>query len=203
MYNRVLCTVILIAFLNSILGCTKIVTISMDEARVPLSPMIVGVVLLSGAKILFDESGGSFDAKNEQISGIRDNGEPVVYKLSHINSVHIQYNRDDRASLREVDIETLRNRTNYVEEIKVVQAVLISGDKTKFDKDKGNIDYENQSLVGTSKQGEQINLPFDDVASLRVPDEKSKPEAGLFLTAIVLAVPLSFLVLYLAYKKSE
>ena len=99
MFLRFVCTVTLIAFLNSVIGCTSNVKFTMDEVGKQPPNLINSVSLVSGDVVMFDKEGGTIDVEREMIVGVtkvylkggrRTGGDPVEIKLSDVKYVNVR-----------------------------------------------------------------------------------------------------------------
>jgi hypothetical protein len=95
MFTRIIAMVILLALVNSLVGCaSKQVFVTLDEAREKSDQKVLGAALVTGAVITFDKEGGLIVAENRSITGIAVDGTerktPITVVFDEVRAVMVK-----------------------------------------------------------------------------------------------------------------
>ncbi len=94
MATRIIAVIILVAFLNGLIGCSHIITVPKDELKGKPQQYILSATLTSGKEMNFEPPGGVFVPEREVIRGaIRDsldNTKAVEIELDDIRSARVR-----------------------------------------------------------------------------------------------------------------
>ena len=185
MTTRIIAIIVLVAFLNSILGCASTVKVSKDEVRLRQpEEKIVGVVLPSSDVIPFDEYGGRYDPNAEVIIGIDQDGSPIEIQLDDVRQIQVEKVEAGKSLLTSFDVQAFEHLAAFrykpleafhdEKEIagKIVAVVLYSGDEITFDKSGGNVDARKMTIWGKAQDETPVEVELDHIyyIKIRVPD---------------------------------
>ena len=172
MTRKIIAAATLTALVNlTFAGCSKVVSLKLDEVAVDTPKRITGVVPKSGEEITFDAKGGDYDPAHRRIVGTERYGDQVLKPLSTLDSVRLVSAVGDGQSLISMDASRFYEYSKRPKTDKIV-AVVTTNLKTHRFWDRCRIDPLNRLFLGPFETGRIPSIPFDSVAYVRarVPD---------------------------------
>lgn len=180
MVRQIVSLIVLIAYLNLIMGCrtTKSEKILKEELH-GAREQIEQVVLSSGEAITFDANSGRYYSKGPTIEGVSEEGRPLTVDLAAIRELRTR--RVPAVPLEEI------------KEQKIVEVVLKNRIVHKLDEAGARYDRTKDAIIGRSQEGSEFEAPMKVIRELRVtkPDTLARQDLGNNPTQSITEVVLS------------
>lgn len=158
MLRQILCSFILLAFVNFLMGCTSIERVPPQEAQRD-GQKIIELVLLDGGLIQFGEYGARFRPMEGVIVGTTADGSPMSVPLGELQECRI-------SPPRSISIENVGNAG-------IREIVFRNGRLVRFQEPGARYDSTTQRIRGKTTDGAPVTYAAGTVLSIRT----EKPEA--------------------------
>jgi hypothetical protein len=169
MLRQAVNTVTLTALVNlTFAGCTKNVALNLSETSRPSDERIIGITSKDHTEFVFDSIGGRYDPSRKTISGITVERTHLVKRIDELRDVTVI----NQIALNIPPIVIKANE--YAERLRSDKPCRIQALATKqgkavwFDKNGGRIDVTRSVVVGFSREGSHLEIPFEDVDYVRI-----------------------------------
>jgi hypothetical protein len=170
MFTRLVSTLVLLAFINFLVGCSTNVRLAKEELpQKKVEEKITEVILTTGEVVKFDSRGGSYITS--KIVGVKADGKPA--EISFESITEIRTSRPQVISKEDVTDQ------------KIVEVVLLNwtigifddqGGKSELaampDEEGRTSDITERVIAGRTKDGTEVKVSFDKIRELRI----SKPD---------------------------
>lgn len=197
MYRQVLPIMVLVAYFITVVGCSKIVNVSLSELREPGGQRITSIELLDGTTIEYNRYGGAYDPNEKYISGIQLDGIRRVVNIAEIRFVTITtVVGDERSIVAIVPKLFVRQPVLGQARLRIVGLTTISGDVITFDDQTGNLDRTRQ-IVSGRLGGVALEVSFDSVLYIQT-SVRDQDKSGFLTASIVLVGAVAALFIALA-----
>jgi hypothetical protein len=162
----------LAAVVNSMIGCSNYVDLSVDEIsdqqekkvdRIVFASTIDGVVLRSDKEVRFDDQCGIYDDLDTTIAGVTDDGEEVLFNVNRIKSVLVTNRSLSGAKTIEVGsfrfVRDARHspwRMHNYRSVQTGKKIMLRNSASKFDP-------ETQIFTSKTTHGQGVAVSADEV----------------------------------------
>ena len=176
-------------------GCTKVVRLSMEEARkqpkekpraVEIAVAIRGVEMKTGEFVAFSEPTGDYRPQTHELAGTNTSGDSVVVPLKETRAIHVR--PVDRLTTENTVIPVDAFFLNYSDHAApdIGKGPYPLKTRIKFNRHKGLIDTVRNSVTGTSKARLPVNVDCDDV--FRVEYKRFSLGKTLIITGVYVGI---------------
>ncbi|MEW5795798.1 MAG: hypothetical protein AB1772_05505 [Candidatus Zixiibacteriota bacterium] len=174
MLRNALIWTLVVALVNSIIGCSYTATIRTEEARLPQDSVAISHVDLhlqiaslqktDRSWLQLDSSGGRFEAQSGTFVGRATNGHPVQLNLREVKSAMIYQSYPPGETITEISPQAF-TRKNGESGVVYTDTVEPAGQRIEFVKRSGRFTEGGQSVTGLSADGRSIVIPTSDITA--------------------------------------
>jgi hypothetical protein len=176
MFRKVLIWTLLVALVNSVVGCSHMVTISTEDAkrpkhelsitRVVLRPIIASLETSDRDPLQFDSAGGRFLPQQGVFVGRDLDGDSIRVGLASVREVQEYRHFPERNRMSPMKIsQFLRVRHEF--NVYGIRTDTVSpiGPRIELADSSGHFSLEGLRFMGHTVNGFDIDLPADDITS--------------------------------------
>ena len=153
MLRKIITSLLIISFLNIILGCSHTVKVSREEVNLA-DEKIISVVYPDGKEIKFDDYGAYYIIQEPALSGQTSDGEKIRWPLKHISECR-------KSALPAVHIADIGSK-------KITEVVTIKNRVLKFNADGGRYDQVNNMIIGKRDNNAPMRLKLESISEIHV-----------------------------------
>lgn len=180
MRGKCISLIVLFSFLHYLVaGCVKTTTVPIAELNDKAAKCCVHeLVLTTGEKYEFEHPGGQYAAISRLITGTLNDGRRFYLDLTNKNIKEIRNSTGQTISR----VDLARNPDQTISEIMVGDNIYT------FDQNGGKLRAEVETVHGIIKSGDEIYVPTENIASVKVKRVAADRTAALIVGVIVIVV---------------
>ena len=167
-----------------LLGCTKTVTVSIEEIRTSSPAKITKLKQKDGSPIEFDSTGATYIRQGTMFIGNDVHDTQRRIWLKDVDSVFYRFSHDSRQ---------FSNKANTFRKLRENGGCNIAGEEIRglyansirydFDKHRGRYDPFNHVIIGANRAGDNLSFRLGEIDGLRV-KRTDKLKTALLVTGI-------------------
>jgi len=169
MIRKMIAVITLAALFNTLFaGCSKIVTVKLNETHNVSHEQIVGVTLKNGSEITFDERGGQYNPSAKTVAGVTPQGQHIEINLRDLEWLKVIDLAADAPLQMSINAKDFHGHLKQQQPKAIVAVVTKNGESHQFMFGNGRIDARERVVYGLSGHNTVIEVPFSEVSHVKI-----------------------------------
>lgn len=199
MFTKIVAGILLLALVNSVVGCSYAATVKCEDARLPreqvavshakLHLLIASLQRSDSSWLRFDSTGGQFMADQGVFVGRTMDGDSLRIALSEVESAKVYESYPPGDSVTEIDVKAFTRRHSRLTGL-VIDTVEPAGLRIHFANRQGRFAADGERIMGPTRDGKNIDIPMSNVEACWTKERRF----SYTRTFLLLAIPVGLII---------